>query len=186
MISNPPSITSKFVFDAELFRVTESVLDYKNGTTIVHNDVIVTPSVIVFPMTDTHEIYLISEYRYLLKKKVLGAVAGSIEFDQKPLFVAKKELLEEAGITAAQWEELAKVELSRSIVRHQMYIFLARDLEMGSPHPETDEEITIIKMPLDEAVAKVFSGEIYHGPSMLGILMLDRLRSVKRKAESTR
>lgn len=175
-----PSVSSRFIFDAELFRVTETKITYPKGSVSIHNDVIVTPSVIIFPLTENDEIYLISEYRYLLKKEVLGAVGGCLEYDQKPLQVAKKELKEEAGITAQQWEELAKVEFSRSVVRQQAYMFLARDLEVGKATPEAGEQITLVKVALDEAVKKVFSGEIYHGPSMLGILMLDKLRKRKK------
>jgi len=165
---------------AELFTVYESTITYKNGNTVIHHDAIVKPSVLVFPVNEQQEIFLISEYRYLLEKDVLGAVAGTIENTEKPLIAAKKELKQETGISAMHWEELVRGELSRSIVREQIYIFLARELEVGTPEPEEDEEIQVIKMPLSEAVKKVFAGEIYHVPSMMGILMLDTLRKEKK------
>jgi len=177
---NTTTVTFRPKLQAELFTVYESTVTYKSGNTVVHHDTVAKPSVLVLPVNEHHEIFLISEYRYLLEKDVLGAVAGTIEDKEKPLITAKKELKEEAGITAAQWEELARGELSRSKVREQMYIFLARDLEIGTPEPEEDEEIQVIKMPLEEAVKKVFTGEIYHVPSMMGILMLDKLRKEKK------
>lgn len=174
-----PSVTSQFVFDAELFRVTESLISYATGEKVVHNDVLVTPSVLIFPVTEQYDIYVVSEYRYLLKQTVLSAVSGSIEYNQKPLFVAKKELQEEAGLKASQWEELTKIELSTSIVREQVYLFLAKDLEQVVPRPEAHEAISLVKLSLHEAMSKVFTGEINHGPTMLGILMLAELKKGK-------
>src|SRR6185437_7183126 len=110
--------------------------------------------------TDKKEMYLISQYRYTLKSNSLEAVAGFIDEGETPLQAAKRELKEETGMTASSWEEIGKLEIAGSVVRGQTYLFLARDLEIGEAEPEEDEDITLLKMPIKEAVTKVFGGEI--------------------------
>ena len=45
---------------------------------------------------------------------------------------------------------------------------------------DDDEEISVVKMPLSVAVEKVMTGEINHAASMIGILLLDKLRIQKK------
>ena len=179
---NTPKITvisTKKVYSSEFFDVNNLNLVLDNRPEI-HQVIEVNPTATVFPLTEKDEIYLINQYRYMVGSYVLGAIAGHIEKGEVPLIAAKRELEEEAGIQATQWEELTKIELARSVVHAQQYLFIARDLELGKAHPDEDEEISLIKMPIKEAVEKVFNGQISHAGSIIGILMIDKLKKEKR------
>lgn len=173
-------ISQKPVFKAKLFNVKEIVAESKTGKRKIHHIAERIPIVSIFPLTDSYEIYLISEYRYMLKKTIMEAVAGHIEKTETVIAAAKRELKEETGISAMQFEEIARVEMSGSIFNSKTYLFLAKGLEFGEANLDEDEEIRLIKMPLTEAVEKVMSGEISHASSMIGILMLDKLRAEKK------
>ncbi len=178
-------ITSqKSIFKAKLLDIQEIVLKSKDGKEKVHHVAERTPTVSVFPLTDANEIYLIYQYRQMLKKRTLEAVAGYIEKKENTLQAAKRELREETGITAMQWEEIARVEMAASVFKGKMYLFLATDLEFGPTQLDEGEEITLVKMPLLEAVKKVMTGEIDHSHSMIGILMLDKLRMQRKQKPS--
>lgn len=172
-------LSSKTVFKAKLFNVSEDLIlsnekEYHFATVHIH------PTVCILPITPKGEIYLIKQFRYLLEGTVLGAIAGFIDEGETSLQAAKRELKEEAGIEAAQWELLAKTVVMRSVVHHVVNIFLAKDLEITKQNLQDEEEIEVVKMPISEAVEKVMSGEIYHSSSMTAILMLDKLRQEKR------
>ena len=173
-------ISQKTILKTDLFDVKTIDFQSDNGKKKLHYIAEKVPIVSVFPLTDTYEIYLISEYRYLLKNTILEAVAGHLNKKETTIAAAKRELKEETGIIAHQLEEIARIEMSGSVFRSKANLFLAKGLEMGDNKLEDDEQIEVIKMPLTEAVEKVMNGEISHSTSMIGILMLDKLRSQKK------
>src|SRR5579885_3198328 len=155
-------LLEKSVFSSDSFDVKEITISRNNKGPVKKHIAVTNGNVFVLPLTKHDELYLISEYRELCGKSMLGAIGGHIEKGEKPLDAAKRELEEEAGIQASQWEELTKIDLASSDFKIQQRIFLARDLVVGKANREEDEEITVIKMPLREAVEKVLTGEITH------------------------
>lgn len=172
-------VSSKKVFSAELFDVMDEVLEAK-GKQYYFSTVYCGPTAAVIPISPKGEVYLINEYRYLFKQNMLGIIAGGIDKGETSLQAAKRELKEEGGMEAGQWELLAKVVPMRNIVKSEVYLFLARDLEISTQNLQEEEEIDVVKLPLSEAVKKVMNGEIFHSPSVAAILMLDKLRQQKR------
>lgn len=173
-------VSQKTILKAKLFDVKRIDFETKTGKKKIHHIAERTPIALVFPLTDSYEIYLVSEYRYMLNKTVLQAVAGHVERKETAIAAAKRELKEEAGIQAMQLEEIARIEMSGSVFRSKSYLFLAKGLEMGDNNLDENEEITVVKMPLELAVEKVMLGEINHSASMIGILLLDKLRAQKK------
>jgi len=173
-------ISQKSVFKAKLFEVKEIIFKNKSGGEKTHHiaqrDTVVT----IFPLTDQYEIYLVSQYRSMLEKTVLEAPSGYVEKKETVIAAAKRELAEETGIIAEQFEELARVDLASSVFKSKVHLFLAKELEIGEANPDEDEEISIVKMPLSKAVEKIMTGEISHATSMAGILLLDKLRMQKK------
>lgn len=173
-------LSSKEILKTYSFVVKEQILELPSGKKITRHTAESLSSVLIFPITPTYEVYLIDQYRFTLGENVLGAIAGTMDKKETILATAKRELEEEAGILARQWEMLAKIELSRAGTRTKAYLFLAKELEMTKAKLEEDEDITLVKMSLQEAVEKVMNGEIYHSPSMTGILMLSELKRRKQ------
>lgn len=168
-------ISQKRILDAGLFNVDQLKIRF-NDKEISHYVAKRRPAVSVFPITENLEIYLVSQYRYLLEQQTLEAMAGFIKKGEAPLAAAKRELKEEIGLTAVYWDELAKIEHTASAFRARAYLFLAKDLKQGDQQQDEDEDITVVKLKLDDAVKKVMIGEINHAASMIGILMLDKLK----------
>lgn len=173
-------VSQKSILKVKLLNVKEIEFENSAGKRKIHYEAERAPVVSVFPLTDRYEIYLISQYRSMLKKTVLEAVAGYMEKNETTVAAAKRELKEETGMEAQQLEEIARVQMAGSVFKGAINLFLAKGLEMGENKLDEDEEIAVVKMPLNEAVEKVMLGEISHSASMIGILMLDKLRREKK------
>src|SRR5258707_8585919 len=151
-------LSSKTVFKAKLFDVVEETLLADNKE-YLFSAVYSKPTASVIPITPKGEIYLIKQYRYMFGEYMLGIVSGFIEENETPLQAAKRELREEAGIEASQWEQIAKITVMRSVVQHFVNIFIAKDLEITSSNVQDEEEIELVKMPLSEAEERVMNGQ---------------------------
>lgn len=173
-------VSQKSVFRSQLFNVKEIVFRNERKTEKIHHIAERNTAVIILPLTDQYEIYLISEYRYMLDRVLLGAPTGFLKRSETPLAGAKRELQEETGIIANQLEDITKFDVAASVFKGRQHIFLAKGLEFGEQHLDTDEEISLVKIPLSVAVEKVMLGEITDSASIVGILFLDKLRSEKK------
>lgn len=172
-----PKVTSqKSILKDKVIEVKEEKIEFPNGKKKTHHNVYRAPTVSVFPLTDSYDLYLISQYRYLHKKVSLEAMSGFIEENEVPTSAAKRELKEETGLTALEWRELPVFEIAGSVLRSQLHLFIAKNLTHGETDFDDDEDITLVKLPLETAVNKVVRGEINHAASAIGILLLDRLR----------
>lgn len=181
MVNNKWEVMSqKTVYKAELFEVKEQRVLLPNNKKNVYEIVEMRPTVNIFPLDHRYNLYLISQYRYMFQERILEAVAGHVEKNETSLAAAKRELKEETGMLAYQWEEIARIQKSASVIKETSYIFLARDLEEGTSNPSEGEDISLVKLSLKEALAKVLSGEINHVATMVGIFILDNLRKEKK------
>lgn len=166
----------KSIFKARLFEVKEDTVTLPTGEKHKHQNIYKKPAVSVFPVSDKNEVYLIEEYRYLYNTKIIDAIAGYVDKGESTLQAARRELREEVGITAGHWEEIARIDVAASVIKGKQYLFLAKDLDFVQTKKEAIEEISLIKMTLDEAVQKVINGNITNASAVIGILIIDQLQ----------
>ena len=121
------------------------------------------------PVDDEGNVYLIKQFRYALGEESIETICGAIE-DEKPIDAAKREVKEELGIEADDWQALGTAETDTSIVHCPAHFFVAKKLKFSKPEREGSEVMKTVKMSLDEAVEKVLSGEIKHALSCVLIL----------------
>jgi len=145
---------------------------------LAERDVVLHPgAVAVLALDATGRILMIRQYRHPVGRLLWEIPAGLRDVAGEPLWAtAQRELLEEAGYRARDWRLLADYYSSPGFSTERLRVFLARDLEFV-PAAERDfvprdEEAYLLSawLPLDEAVRKVFAGELHNGVAALGIL----------------
>ena len=124
----------------------------------------------VAALNDRSEICLLRQFRHAAQGWLWELPAGKIDHREPPLETAQRELTEEAGCTAAQWENLGHVLSSPGVFTEVVHLFLATGLAaVGSAHEE-HEVMEIHWKPIGEAVAMALNGEVRDGKSIVGIL----------------
>ena len=117
---------------------------------------------------------LIGQWRYPLERYSWEIPEGGGPKDEAPLETAKRELLEETGLTAMKWTKLLEMDLSNSVTDERAHLFLAEDLSQGEAAPEETEVFLLKKIPLADAVQLVINGEIRDSLAVTGLLAAER------------
>jgi 8-oxo-dGTP pyrophosphatase MutT (NUDIX family) len=126
------------------------------------------------PIDDEGYTYLVGQYRYPLGIYSWEIPEGGCPEGEDNLAAAKRELLEETGLTAEHWELLGTSHLSNSATDEIAFLYLAQGLKHGPAQPEGTERLTLQRVPFETAVEMVMGGEITDAMSMLAILLLAR------------
>ncbi len=117
---------------------------------------------------DTKNVYLINNHIYPQRKRMLELITRGIDEDN-PLDTAKRELKEEGGISAENWELLADVDPLDVVACHNK-IYIATGLSIGKPKREPTEDMELVRMNLEEAVSLI-GREITEGSTQIGLLL---------------
>ena len=121
------------------------------------------------PLDENFNTYLVGQYRFPFSQYTWEIAEGGGELEEDPLESAKRELLEETGLIANEWKEVLTIQLSNSITDEIAIIYLAQGLEQRSPIPEETEELTVKKIPFEEAYQMVENGLITDSMSVAAI-----------------
>lgn len=126
----------------------------------------------VIPLDDDENTWLVGQYRYTLDQYSWEIPEGGCPVGTSPFESAKRELLEETGITAKDWEPILDFHLSNSVSDEAGMVFLARKLSFGEAQPEETEALRLKKLPFKEALEMIYRGEITDSLSIMGLLRL--------------
>ena len=120
--------------------------------------------VVAFPLTDEGRIVLVRQYRYGSDAIHLELPAGVLDDDEEPIACAARELAEETGYEAAEWQFVADwyVEPVRSAAK--AYVFYATGArKTREPDPDPTEALQVELATFDEFRAMLSDGRIDTG-----------------------
>jgi 8-oxo-dGDP phosphatase len=142
---------------------------------IVQREVVTHPgAVAIVALDERGNIVLVNQYRPAIGAQLDELPAGLLDVDgESALNAAKRELAEEAGLVADEWNVLLDMHPSPGISTEAIRIFLARGLgESDEDFQAEHEEITmtVSREPLAEAVRRVLAGNITNSSAVAGIL----------------
>lgn len=180
--------------DPHTFEVVDSTLEYQGAILALRRDRVTMPggreavrevvehhgAVGVVALDAEDRIVMISQYRHPLGRRLLELPAGLLDQPgEDPVEAVKRELIEETGLSARTMSLLIDVAASPGFTDEAVRIYLAEDLtEVEQPEAHDEEaDIALVRVPVDEAVARVFSGEIVNASAVAGVLALATMRS---------
>lgn len=125
----------------------------------------------VVPVTDEGNVVLVRQWRQPAGSFTLELPGGGLEGGEEPREAARRELLEETGYRAEDLSYLALVHTSPGRSTEVCHLFRCRAVrDLAGPRPEPTEFVSVVEMPLTQAVGEVFSGGITAATTALGLL----------------
>lgn len=126
----------------------------------------------VLPIDEEGNTWLVKQSRYTLNQFTWEIPEGGSPVGEDPLETAKRELKEETGISAKQWDLLLTLHTSNSVTDEVGYIYVAKELSIGEQELEDSEDIEVRKLPLKDAIGMAMNGEITDSLSLLALFKL--------------
>lgn len=124
----------------------------------------------VVPFTGPDEVLLIRQYRHAAGGTILEVPAGKLDAGEPPERCAARELEEEAGRRAGRLEPLGWIWTTPGFTDERIFLFAAFELETVPQRLQPDELIETLAMPLSEALARIWRGELNDAKSALALL----------------
>jgi ADP-ribose pyrophosphatase len=125
----------------------------------------------IVPLDAHGEVVLVRQYRLPAQEALLEIPAGGVDGNESAVEAAQRELQEETGYRAGRLERLAGFFVSPGYCTEFIHVFLATELSESVIAADDDENITLERMPLAQAVQFIHTGDIKDGKSVVGLLL---------------
>jgi ADP-ribose pyrophosphatase len=165
-------ISSEAVFDGKLLHARRDLVELPNGEEATREYIVHPGAVLVIPVLPDGRLVFERQFRYPLDRAFIELPAGKIDPDEDPLVTGQRELLEETGYTAEQWEFVATLHPCIGYSSEAIHIYLAQGLSLGSHNRDDEEFLEIFTMTLHEAMEAMRGGEITDGKTMIALFWM--------------
>jgi ADP-ribose pyrophosphatase len=137
-------------------------------------------AVAIVAMDDEGRIPMVHQYRHPFGRRLWELPAGLLDINgEAPHLTAARELREEAGLEAQTWQVLVDLDSTPGFSDESVRVYLATGLTQVDRPEAHDEEadMTLQWYPIEDAVGRVFSGEIVNALAVAGILAAYAVRN---------
>lgn len=163
-------VDSEQVYPGKLFQVYRDRVRLQNGKETAREIVRHPGSVAVIPRHADGRIVLVRQFRYVAGRELWEIPAGTMDKPgEDTLATARRELAEEAGLTAQKWTTLGKAYLMPGYCDELMAFFLAEELSPTEAQAEMDESFKVNPFDVHDLQVLRSTGELLDAKSLLGL-----------------
>ena len=170
-------IDGEVAYDGGFLKVSRDRVRLPNGA-ITHREYIKHPgAVVVLAILDDGSVLLERQYRYPMGRVLIELPAGKIDPGEDILACAKRELQEETGYTASDWQYVTTIHNAIAYSDEHLDLFLARGLTAGPSKLDEGEFLETFSATLPEMLDMVRSGQITDVKTIIGAFWLEKLQA---------
>lgn len=171
----PGRLASRRVYSGRVLNLDVDTVRYPDGSSgdlemIRHPGAAAVLPVLSPDGTEDPLLLLIRQYRYAAGGPIWEVPAGRLEPGEDPADCARRELLEEAGVSSARLERLTTIYTTPGFTDERIHLFAARDLTAGEQRREADEFLDVVTHPLSRVLTMIRDGEICDAKTIAGVL----------------
>lgn len=163
-------------FQGRMLEVREDQVRLPDGHIAGREYVVHPGAAVILPIFDDGSILLEHQYRYPLRQHFIELPAGKFEPGEPPLETAKRELREETGYVAREWQRLCTLHPCIGYSSEVVEVFIARGLEFVEAKLDDEEFLETLIVPLDDALEWIRTGRITEVKTQMALFWADRMR----------
>ncbi len=174
-IDNPPDFTeiqqqSSVKHQGSVVQILEDIANLPNGRAVKRDVVIHPGATVILPFLDDNTLLLEWQYRYPLKEHLWEIPAGKLDANETILDCAKRELLEETGYCAKQWDYVLTMATCAGFSNEKIHLYKASGLYFEGHPGEDDEFIHLCAVPISKAWDMIDNGQITDAKTLIALL----------------
>ena len=171
--------SSEEIYDGVIMHVFRDKVSLPDGNEAFREIIRHVGAVCVIPVTDDGKVIVERQFRYPIDRVITEIPAGKLNSkDEDRLEAAKRELLEETGITADEWRDLGIFYPAAAYSDEKITMYLARGLHFGESRPDEDEFLSLRTVPLEALLKSVMAGEIPDAKTQIAVLKAARILGI--------
>jgi ADP-ribose pyrophosphatase len=170
-------IDGELVYDGHFLKIQRDTIALPDGQPAQREYVLHPGAVVILPLLDDGTVLMERQYRYPLRRVFLEFPAGKIDHNEAPLASAQRELEEETGYTASEWQYVTRIHNAIAYSDEYLDLYLARGLKAGQQKLDEGEFLETYTATIDQLLQGVRDGAITDVKTVIGIFWLDKLRS---------
>ena len=168
-------IDSETVFSGALLEVRKDRVRLPNGKESLREYIVHPGAVVILAFLDNGRLLFERQFRYPLRRVFLELPAGKIDPGEAILDTARRELLEEAGYVASDWEYIGVMHPCIGYSDERIEIFAARGLHLAAEiQLDHNEFLEVVEVTPEDAKAAVWNGQITDAKTISALYWLDR------------
>lgn len=171
MLNPFKKIQSKVVYENPWIKVREDEVIQPSGNKGIYGVVeFKKVAVAILPLDQDNNTWIVGQYRYPLDSYEWEIPEGGSESGENTLLTAQRELLEEVGLIADDYEKILEMQLSNSTTNEVSVSYIARGIHLSESKPEDTEVLHVKKIPFQTLLDMVRNNEIKDALSIATVL----------------
>ena len=168
-------VDGKLVYEGHFLKVQRDTIQLPDGKHAIREHIRHPGAVVILPLFDDGSVLLERQFRYPLDQVFIEFPAGKIDAGEDHLACAKRELQEETGYTATDWQFVCTIHNAIAYSDEHLDIYLARGLTAGERKLDDGEFLDIYKAPLSELLEQVRLGQVTDVKTVIGAFWLEKI-----------
>lgn len=166
-------IDSTKVFEGRLLHVYKDNILLPNGNRSTREYIKHLGAVAIVAVDDDGHIAVEHQFRYPFNAELIEIPAGKLDYaGEDPLSAAERELREETGITAREFEYMGPLYPTCAYSNEVIHLYWAKGLSFGDRHLDEDESINVEMMDLKAVVKMILEGKIQDAKTQAAVLQV--------------
>ncbi|HEX7987536.1 MAG TPA: NUDIX hydrolase [Duganella sp.] len=170
-------IDGGMVYEGHFLKVQRDTIELPDGKRTAREYILHPGAVVILPLLDDGKVLLERQFRYPLHDVFIEFPAGKIDPGEDPLDCAKRELVEETGYTATDWQFVSTIHNAIAYSDEHLDLYLARGLTQGEQKLDDGEFLELFTATIDELLQWVREGKVTDVKTIIGAFWLDKLRA---------
>jgi ADP-ribose pyrophosphatase len=160
-----------------VFRLMHESITLANGVNTAI-DVIRHPGAsAIVPLLDNDGVLLIRQYRHAVGNFIWEVPAGTLDYGERPIDCARRELIEETGFTPNTLVKLGEITPVPGYSDERVHIFLAEGLQTAQQALDRDELLSVHQFDFEDVLTMIHQGVIKDAKTICALMMANHWKS---------